>query len=363
MKKILNRYKKRTFVSFLVMGLLILVLLKFIGWNSLYSATQSIKPVYLVTAFMLSVLILFVKTGAWQIFLVKLGYPLKFLKTFVLIYATEFLHTFIPLGAIGSKPVTAYLLHKNSEIPTEKGLAAITAADIVRLGTLYFLAWIGLIFFMIYHEISYISWVLVGIGLAGGVLWALVFLILWEKENWLDIIGLFFGRVVGKVRSFFKGKSKTWQKHFQKEIEMEIHIFENTLHNVMTNIGNLGKTFILASVEWFLTIILLYVLLYSLGISVSWFILVLIIPLSSLSAFLPLPGGFGGVEITMGGLLILLAGVSAAQAAVATLLFRAFYSWIPVFFGGWAVSFLSETKISPMDLIPNEVIQNPLQKN
>jgi len=362
MKHIIHKHRKRTFFSAILIAVLLFFVLRAIGWVDLYHALISMRPIYIVIAFIMSILITLVKTGVWHTFLSKLGYPLKFIKTFILVYASQFLHAVIPVGAIGSKPVSAYILYKHTKIPTEKSLAAITISDFLRMSLLFTLAWIGLIVFMVKGNLSIVTWIIFAGGIIMGAVMIISFLILWKKEQWLDVIGLFLGSLVIKVEHFFKKGSKTWEKHFKKEIKMEIHIYEKTMHEIVNKLSSVFSSYGLALIEWLFTLGLLYLILYSMGILVPWYILFMVFPASSLAALLPIPGGFGGIEITMGGLLVLLGGIGAAEAAIATLLFRAFYCWVPMLFGLWSVSYLSGTRITPKDLVPHDIITRTLKK-
>jgi uncharacterized protein (TIRG00374 family) len=101
-----------------------------------------------------------------------------------------------------------------------------------------------------------------------------------------------------------------------------------------------------ATLEGIFTISLLYITLYSFGVNSPWSILVLVLLLSEIiTGIIPVPQGFGTAEISMIFLLIALLGISAAEATVATAIFRIFYSYLPILLGGIAVMLLSRQAI------------------
>jgi len=362
MKHIIHKHRKRTFFSTILIALLLFFVLRTIGWMELYNALLSVKLKYLILSGLVSFLILIVKSKIWHISISGLGYPLKYRKALILVYATQFLNAIIPVGAIGSKPLTAHILNKNTNIPTEKSLAAITISDFLRMSTLFVISWIGLIIFMSSGHITPLTLSIFSGSLLVGATIAISFLILWKKESWLDVVGLFLGSLVLKIKHFFEKGSKTWEKHFKKDIKMEIHIYEKTLHEVVNEQSTVIKSIGLAIIEWAFTVGLFYLILYGMNIQLPWILLILILASSSLVVLIPVPTGSGGTELILGTFLVLLGGVSAAEAAIATILFRTFYCWVPMLIGIWGVSYLSGTKITPKDLVPMDLLKNPLTK-
>ncbi|MHA1868350.1 MAG: lysylphosphatidylglycerol synthase transmembrane domain-containing protein [Candidatus Heimdallarchaeaceae archaeon] len=362
MKHIIHKHRKRAFFSTLFVALLLFFVLRSIGWIELYNALLSVKVRYLILAFLASFLILITKSKIWHISISGLGYHLKYRKALILVYATQFLNAVIPVGAIGSKPLTAHILNKNTHIPTERSLAAITISDFLRMSTLFVISWAGLIIFMSSGHINPLTISIFSGSLIIGAVIAISFLILWKKERWLDAVGLFLGSLVIRIKHFFEKGSKAWEKHFKKDIEMEIHIYEKTLHDVVNEKATVIKSIGLSLVEWAFTVGLFYLILYGMNIQIPWMVLILILASSSLVVLIPIPTGFGGTELILGSFLVLLGGITAAEAAIATILFRTFYCWLPMLIGIWGVSYLSGTKITPTDLVPMDLIKNPLAK-
>jgi uncharacterized protein (TIRG00374 family) len=71
----------------------------------------------------------------------------------------------------------------------------------------------------------------------------------------------------------------------------------------------------------------------ALGVDIPLALVVLLVLLGHLVAALPLPGGLGGVEIVLAGLLTALVGVEAAVAAGVVLLYRLASYWFLILVG------------------------------
>lgn len=73
--------------------------------------------------------------------------------------------------------------------------------------------------------------------------------------------------------------------------------------------------------------------LLALGGAVGFGVLLAVVPAARVAALAPTPGGFGGVEVGLVGLLVVVAGVDAAVAAAAVLVYRLATHWLPIVVG------------------------------
>ncbi|MDY6769730.1 MAG: lysylphosphatidylglycerol synthase domain-containing protein, partial [Candidatus Nanohaloarchaea archaeon] len=86
----------------------------------------------------------------------------------------------------------------------------------------------------------------------------------------------------------------------------------------------------------------MYLLLLSLGFTAPKSALLIALPASMIAGYLPLPGGLGGIEVAMAGLLHAVAGAATPVASAAALLYRIFTYWAGMMLlGGVAASRMS----------------------
>jgi uncharacterized membrane protein YbhN (UPF0104 family) len=142
---------------------------------------------------------MFLRSGVIYTSVRRLGYEIKYMRMVLFKYAAHFMRTFIPFGAIGGLPFSAYLLYKNTKIPADEGLAVLITSSILRLIVSYLLVWLGFLFFMTYNQIPNSVLLMVLSSTAIGIFLFLGFFILWKEEEWLDYIAVFLGDIVASL--------------------------------------------------------------------------------------------------------------------------------------------------------------------
>jgi uncharacterized membrane protein YbhN (UPF0104 family) len=79
-----------------------------------------------------------------------------------------------------------------------------------------------------------------------------------------------------------------------------------------------------------------------------------------LSNVIPIPGGIGVLDRSMGGMLVLY-GVAATPAAAATIVYHAIALWIPAMWGTLAFLILRRTRHGPLTLRPTLAVRRQLR--
>lgn len=83
---------------------------------------------------------------------------------------------------------------------------------------------------------------------------------------------------------------------------------------------------------------------YALGHTIPPEVRLFVVPLAAIGNLLPLPGGVGGVEAGIIGLLTITAGIPLAVATGATLVYRGGTFWLPILIGAGALVVLENDR-------------------
>lgn len=100
----------------------------------------------------------------------------------------------------------------------------------------------------------------------------------------------------------------------------------------------LASALVLAAVGWCLAAAPLYLAFAALGTPVPLALALFVVPLGTVANGIPLPGGIGGVELALTGLLVALTGLPVATVGAAVLLYRATGDGFSALLGGVGVA-------------------------
>lgn len=113
-------------------------------------------------------------------------------------------------------------------------------------------------------------------------------------------------------------------------------------------LGDLGarrswaaETLAFAYVGWVFFALPLWLAGRAVGVSLPLQLVAFVVPASAMASLLPTPGGLGGVEAAVTGLLVALAGVATPTAAAIALLYRVASFWFVIPVGGGATLWLA----------------------
>jgi uncharacterized protein (TIRG00374 family) len=104
----------------------------------------------------------------------------------------------------------------------------------------------------------------------------------------------------------------------------------------------LAYALVFSYVGWVFFALPLYFAGRTIGVPVDLLLVLFIIPASTLAGLVPSPGGLGGVEVALVGLLVALTALAPASAYAVALLYRVASYWFAVGVGGlaalWVIS-------------------------
>ncbi|WP_436908610.1 flippase-like domain-containing protein [Halosimplex marinum] len=313
-------------VGFAVAVALLYLFGRVIGWSEIAATFARADPKWLALAMASSAAGLAVWAKVWDELLALVGVDAAYPPLVVTYFAATFGDYVTPLGKAGGGPLIAYVLSADDRISYEQGLASVTSADTINL-------------------LPYVGFALVGFGglalggglprranLLAGTLAAVVGTVavtgavVWRKRDRVeDTVAGAVGTAgdllpfvdVGSVRETVRG--------FYAELE-----------RIAAEPRTLAYALALSTVGWVLFALPLYLAGRTLGVELGLFVVMFVVPASTVAGLVPTPGGLGGVEFALVGLLVALTTVPASTAAAVALVYRLASYWLVVAVGGLA---------------------------
>lgn len=276
------------------------------GWDSVKEGVSRIGIDGFILALSFSLINYFVRFNRWNYFLLKMGQKVPFWSNFR-VYIAGFSLTATP-GKSG-EAIRGVFLH-DFDVPYRNSFAAFLGERISDVCAIVLLALMGL---WKYHNADYVV-----MGMTAFIIFILFAI---QKDSWLKKIENFANnRLPGKVSHSLE---------FLIETVLSLRVCFST--KALT-VGT-----ILGVIAWAAEAVAFYIVLTLLGVDIPLQSAVSIYAVSLLiGAITFLPGGLGGVEVSMIHFLML-AGASPADAATATILIRVATLWFSVFLGLLAI--------------------------
>ncbi len=309
-----------------------------VGWDRILSVASRADLRFLFLGGLLSFSGLVTLGVSWWIVIRGVaGYTL--LDGLRVFFATQFANSITPLGQFGGEPFIAYIVSRDSGVAIEESFGAVLAADILNTVQFFSLSFIGILIFLIYFPLSpLVSFILkliilLVLLLVGG------FLFIWrKKETSLRIMGWMGTKLKWFMERFeFDGHERVGRDYMVSKGRRFYSILEDLLNQKRT----VAKALFVSHLAGLLGVIGIYGIIFSLGFDAPLSALLFVLPASMLAGYLPLPGGLGGIEVAMTGLLNAVAGVPLAVASAGALFTRLFTYWVALLLGGYAASKLS----------------------
>lgn len=244
-----------------------------------------------------------------------------------------FANSVTPFGLAGGEPFTAYLFSQEVDMPYERAYGTILAVDLMLVASILSLSLIGIIVYTLTFPLSVLGRFIYGaivlvtlaIVLVGFLVWVL-FDTRWRST---DRIVELLDRLPGP----FGGVREYVEAH-EEAIHDRITMFRQTVRSVFSDRRDLYWLILGGHTTWLLLVTSLFFFLRAVGTDPSFVTVLVVLPLSSFSSYLPLPGGAGGAEVFLTVLILVFSNVSAPVAASAALLYRFVTFILPTIVGG-----------------------------
>lgn len=273
----------------------------------------------LMPTFVVGLSIFAVRAFTWHSFFKTIGSDASYFQTFQLFMAGNFLNSVTPLGQFGGEPFMAYIVSSNTDSNYEKAFSTVFSADVVNAIPPFTFIIGGSIYLIFLGTLNELIVQVLYIALLTTFLGGIVVYILWFEA----------GLIEGAIVRFFRGISGLLGRgeSIVNEIERRLNRMEENFRRIGENPRHLLKTAVIAHIAFVLELVTIFLILFSLGHHVNFTPLYFVMPLASLAAFSPTPGGSGTYEAAMAGLLTLFLEIGFPTAVVAAVLFRVTTYW------------------------------------
>lgn len=223
-----------------------------------------------------------------------------------------------PFGQAGGEPATALLLSDVAGVPFERALAAITSFDVLNVGPSLTLAAVGLAY---YGSVAVLGATLrsVAVGLAVvAVLGPVAAAVAWRRRRTVET------RLVGLLTPVARVGGRLLPRASPPEravVAGRVGGFVDGIEAVAGDRRRLAVALACSTAGWLSQVVGLWLALRAVGAAVPLYVPLFVVPLGTVGAALPTPGGLGGIEPIQVGLLTATTAAAAATVTAAVLVF------------------------------------------
>ena len=325
-----SRFDRRTagkaIAGFLVAAAILYFFGRVIGWREISRTLADANPLWFGLACLSTLVSLVVWSKSWDVILDLVGIDVRFRTLVVTYLAATFADYATPFGKAGGGPFIAYVLAADTEASYEDSLASVVTADTLNLLPYFTFAALGFVVVFVRGSIPAGARYLIG-GL--GVLAVVVPGLLYAGWRHRTLAKRVVMRVLGPVE-------RRTDRIDAAELEGRIEEFYDHVDTIAGDRDVLARTLVYAYVGWLFFALPLYLAGMTLGFAIDPLLVLFIVPASSLAGVVPTPGGLGGVEFALVGLLVALTPLSPGSAAAVALVYRVASYWLTLAVGGLA---------------------------
>lgn len=253
--------------------------------------------------------------------------------------AGVFVRSVVPGGTVGGTPLLAYVLSEGLDLPYERNLVTVGAAEFCnKTATVVVLA-VGVAYLLVAPGRSH---ALAEVGLAMATVLTAGLLVAYAAVLRHDGGGDLVVRAAEAVRGPVARVSDRLATALAPgAVADRVERFATRVETVRSEPGVLFAALAFAHLGWLCYTLALYFSLVAVGAHVPYPALLFVGPVAGVAAVLSVPGGLGAVESATAGLLALVSTHDPGTLVAATLLFRIATFWLTVAAGGAAAAQLS----------------------
>ena len=316
----------KSVAGFALAAVLLYLLGSVLGWERILRVLGRADPLWVALACLSSAICLVIWTKGWDVVLDVVGVDIPFVDLVPTYYAATFGDYITPFGKAGGGPLVAYVLSTDDRASYGESLASVLTTDSLNLLPFFSFAGLGVLALTVGGEVpAGIRPVLLALGaMAVGV--PLIGWLLWQRETWVVRTVTQVGRWAADRTRFVDAEG----------IEQRVIEFFSHVDRVGRSRSRLLEVLTLSYAGWLFFAAPMWFAGMALGVRLDPLLVAFVVPASSMASFVPTPGGLGGVEAAVTGLLVALAGLPVATAAAVALLYRAASYWFVVVVGGAA---------------------------
>ncbi|WP_276301451.1 lysylphosphatidylglycerol synthase transmembrane domain-containing protein [Halorussus lipolyticus] len=325
-----RRTAVKAVAGFVVAGLLLYFFGRVIGWGEIFATLSGARPLWLGLACLSTVVSLVIWAKSWDVILATVDVDVPFTKIVVTYFAATFADYATPFGKAGGGPFIAYVLAADTEANYQDSLASVVTADLLNLLPFFTFAGLGTIALLVQGEVPRQAEILVG-GL--GALAILIPILIYGSYRKRNFVESLVVKVLSPV-------SKYVDRINPEDIRDRIDEFYELVDRIADNRRRLAYTLVFAYVGWLFFAAPLYLAGQTLGHPLNPMLVLFVVPASSLAGIVPTPGGVGGVEFALVGLLVALTTLRPDVAASVALVYRVASYWFALAIAGIAAFFV-----------------------
>ncbi len=324
----------RLLLAFAASAVLLVGFVLVFGPVDLALAIARTDPVVFSMGLVLVVVALVCWSEAMRPMLADAGGSVSARRTFVAFATSMTGRQLIPLGAIGGPALTAYAIDRESELSYDQTLAVVTVAEFLSTIASLSLAAAGLIVVAATGRVESRLRLFAVALLAFAALFLALAVTLWYRRRTVERL------VLGALRFLELTVGARWDRLADavdpSRAAASLQRFYDTIDLVAANRSSLTVSFTYHQLGWICMALPLYTSALALDADVSLALVAFVVPASLLVDILPLPGGLGGIEFVMAGMLTGLAGIDAVLAGAIVVLYRLCSYWFVIAVGGAA---------------------------
>ncbi|ELZ19676.1 hypothetical protein C475_22064 [Halosimplex carlsbadense 2-9-1] len=275
--------------------------------------------------------------AAWGIglrtVLAVMGIEISFLRSFFILNGAMFSNNVTPFGQAGGEPVTALLISKVTDSEYEQGLAAIASVDTLNFIPSVTFALVGAGYFATKTSFGRRLQFLVAGIIILAIVASTVGYLSWRRrtrvQSWIV-------RILTPGLKRLGGILPRMQSPTRQAIRSRVRHFVVAIERVAGDRRGIIVALAASTAGWILQMVALWLAFVAIGSPIPFSVLLFVIPVGALAAVTPLPGGAGGIEAVLVGVLTTLPelAIGGGTAFAAVAIFRGAVYWVPVTIGG-----------------------------
>ena len=310
-----------------------------LDWRRVVSVLASADPGMVAVGLVASLVGLACWSEAVRVMLPPDARPVTRRRGF-LVYATGgVVRNVLPVGYASSIAVLAYLYRREAVLPIHRSLASVSVAELLIAVASTAVALTGVALLVALAPATpLVGWFAVGalvLAVGGTITGTLV----WYRREAVR-------RVVHAVAGFLAGAANRLNPGLGDRlsptaVEEAIDGYVGALSTVSDRRRAVAVAAGYGLVGWLGLVVALYASGLAVGYRVPIAVALFVVPIGGYATVLPVPGGLGGYELGVAGVLHLVGGVDLAAALAVTLLFRVCSYWSVIVVGAAASTLLS----------------------
>ncbi len=315
--------KKTVFGFSVATGILVVVFFYFLDIRKVLGTILSANPILYSLAGVCIAASILAWAYRWKTFINVQGYSVKSREIIGNLVVGLALNNITPFTKMGGEPVRAYLLKKRNGVKYSDGLASVLVDGSVLVVTT--IIFVILTITLIPFVMSPPSWLLLGL-FGFGVVMVLILLAISGVYRGSDYVIRFIEWLSSKIGFLRRRKDSIEEKYLE---------FQASFRMCLNDKKSLFKGLSTVALDKALNIFAYFLIFLSLGQTVSFLHILVVLGIVHIALFIPItPGSLGIYEGAFVSAFVLL-GISPAMAASVVLLQRLIWFWGLTVLGGY----------------------------